>query len=159
MNKKILVAGIGNVFFGDGGFGPAVAIALRDRTWPTGVEIVDFGVRGIDLAHALTRGLDAVILVDAVARGGTPGTLYVIEPEPMRTSAARAPHKLDPTAVLQLAATFGDPPRYVRLVGCEPGQIPADDEISHGLSPQVEAAIGPAAKLVAQLVREVQCAS
>jgi len=160
MNKKILVAGIGNVFFGDGGFGSKVAVALRDHTWPHGVEIEDFGLRGIDLAHALTRGLDAVILLDAVERGGTPGTLYVLEPEPVRTGAARGPHKLDPSAVLQLAASFGAPPRYVRLVGCEPGQIPgSDDEISHGLSPPVEAAIAPAAKLVAQLVREVQCAS
>jgi hydrogenase maturation protease len=160
MNKKILVAGIGNVFFGDGGFGPAVAVALRDRTWPHGVEIIDFGVRGIDLAHALTRGLDAVILVDAMARGGKPGTLYVVEPEPMRTPGSRTPHKLDPTAVLQLAATFGDPPPYVRLVGCEPGALPAsNDEIAHGLSPHVEAAVAQATQVVARLVREVQCAS
>lgn len=160
MNKKILVAGIGNVFFGDGGFGPTVANALRETTWPHGVQIVDFGLRGVDLAHALSCGLDAVIMVDAVARGGTPGTLYVLEPEPMRTADARVPHKLDPTAVLQLAATFGETPRYVRLVGCEPGQLPhSEDEISHGLSPPVEAAIVPAAQLVAKLVREVQCAT
>src|SRR5262245_47312666 len=95
MNKKILVAGLGNVFSGDGGFGPAVTFALRERTWPNGVEIVDFGDPDRELAVALTRGLDAVILVDAVARGGKPGTLYVLE-EP-------APH----TAVLELAATLG----------------------------------------------------
>jgi hydrogenase maturation protease len=123
-----------------------VTFALRERTWPNGVEIVDFGDPNRELAVALTRGLDAVILVDAVARGGKPGTLYVLE-EP-------APH----TAVLELAATLGETPRYVRLVACEPGVRPAPDEIAHGLSPPVEAAIGPATKLVAQLVREVQCA-
>lgn len=145
MNKKILVAGVGNVFSGDGGFGPAVTFALRERTWPNGVEIVDFGEPNRELAVALTRGLDAVILVDTVARGGKPGTLYVMEPEPH-------------TAVLELAASLGETPRYVRVVGCEPASRPAPDEISHGLSPPVEAAIGPATKLVAQLVREVQCA-
>jgi hydrogenase maturation protease len=145
MNKKILVAGLGNVFSGDSGFGSAVTLALRERTWPNGVEIVDFGEHNRELAVALTRGLDAVILVDAVARGGTPGTLYVLEPEPG-------------TAVLELAATLGETPRYVRLVGCEPALRPAPDEIAHGLSPLVEAAIAPAAKLVAQLVLEVQLA-
>jgi len=145
MNKKILVAGLGNVFSGDAGFGPAVTFALRESTWPNGVEIVDFAEHDRELAVALTRGLDAVILVDTVSRGGTPGTLYVLEPDPG-------------TSVLELAATLGETPRYVRLVGCEPGVRPAPDEISHGLSPPVEAAIAPAAKLVAQLVREVQCA-
>jgi hydrogenase maturation protease len=145
MNKKILVAGLGNVFSGDGGFGPAVTVALRERTWPNGVEIVDFGEPSRELAVAITRGLDAVILVDAISRGGKPGTLYVEEPDPA-------------TQVLELAATLGETPRYVRLVGCEPALRPAPDEISHGLSPPVEAAIAQAAKLVAQLVREVQCA-
>ena len=145
MNKKILVAGLGNVFNGDSGFGPAVTFALRERTWPNGVEIVDFPGHDRELAAAVARGLDAVIFVDAVARGGKPGTLYVLEPDPK-------------TDVLELAATLGETPRYVRLVGCEPGSRPAPDEISHGLSPPVEAAVGPATKLVAQLVREVQCA-
>ncbi|HSK03689.1 MAG TPA: hydrogenase maturation protease [Kofleriaceae bacterium] len=144
MNKKILVAGLGNVFSGDGGFGPAVTFALRERTWPNGVEIVDFGGQNRELAVALTRGLDAVIFVDTVARGGKPGTLYVIE---------------DPgTEALQMAAEIGEIPRFVRLVGCEPASRPAPDEIAHGLSPAVEAAIAQATKLVAQLVREVQCA-
>jgi hydrogenase maturation protease len=145
MNKKILVAGLGNVFSGDGGFGPAVTFALRERTWPNGVEIMDFADRHRELAAAVARGLDAVIFVDAISRGGKPGTLYVEEPEPT-------------TALLELAAKLGETPRFVRLVGCEPASRPAPDEISHGLSPPVEAAIAQAAKLVAQLVREVQCA-
>lgn len=143
MNKRILVAGLGNVFAGDGGFGPAVTFALRERTWPNGVEIVDFPEHNRDLAAAMAKGLDAIILVDTVARGGAPGTLYVLDPEPGTTA---------------LAATLGEIPRYVRLVGCEPEVRPAPDEIAHGLSPRVEAAVGPAVKLVAQLVREVQCA-
>lgn len=159
MSKKILVAGIGNVFFGDDGFGPAVAGALREQTWPAGVEIVDFGIRSMDLAFALTRGLDAAILVDAIARGGEPGTLYVIEPQPGRTAELRAPHTLDPAAVLQLAGTFGEPPRYVRLVGCEPAQLPAEDELSQGLSPIVRRAIAEATQVVTRLVRELRCTS
>jgi hydrogenase maturation protease len=144
MNKKILVAGLGNVFGGDSGFGPAVTFALRERTWPTGIEIVDFPGHNRDLAVAMTKGLDAVIFVDTVVRDGSPGTLYVLDPEPGTTA-------------IELAQTIGETPRYVRMVGCEPGVRPAPDEIAHGLSPAVEAAVGPAVKLVAQLVREVQC--
>jgi hydrogenase maturation protease len=78
---RILVAGIGNVFLGDDGFGPAVASALGEQSWPAHVEIADFGIRGFDLAFALTSGVDAAVLVDAIARGGAPGTLYSVEPD------------------------------------------------------------------------------
>ncbi|HWO22006.1 MAG TPA: hydrogenase maturation protease [Kofleriaceae bacterium] len=155
---KILVAGIGNVLLGDDGFGPAVIAALRaggPRTRPD-VEIADFGIRGMDLALALTGGVDAAILVDAVARGGAPGTLYVIEP------AAGAPpellaHAMDPARVLAYAAAIGAPPRVVRVVGCEParlgdGEGDGDRELLVGLSEPVARAVAPAARLVGDLV-------
>jgi hydrogenase maturation protease len=77
---KILIAGIGNMFLGDDGFGSAVAQRLCGHPWPSHVTVVDYGIRGMDLAFALTSGIDAAILVDACARGGEPGTLYKIEP-------------------------------------------------------------------------------
>src|SRR5205085_3289679 len=79
---RILVAGIGNVFLGDDGFGVAVADRLWRRELPAGVEVVDFGIRGMDLAFAMQDGYDAVVLLDATPRGNTPGTLYLIEVDP-----------------------------------------------------------------------------
>jgi hydrogenase maturation protease len=78
---KVLIAGIGNVFLGDDGFGVAVAARLAGTALPKGVEVVDYGIRGMHLAYDLANGYDAAILVDATPRGGTPGTIYVIEPD------------------------------------------------------------------------------
>src|SRR3954467_12260006 len=81
LTRRILVAGIGNVFLGDDGFGVALAERLAERELPAGVEVVDYGIRGMDLAYALQDGYDAVVFLDATPRGDQPGTLYVIEPE------------------------------------------------------------------------------
>src|ERR1044072_7226323 len=82
MNQPtILVAGIGNIFLGDDAFGCEVVKRLAGRAWPDNVKVIDFGIRGFDLAYALLDGYDVTILVDATPRGETPGTLYTIEPE------------------------------------------------------------------------------
>ncbi|MBB2910945.1 hydrogenase maturation protease [Streptosporangium becharense] len=107
---RILVAGVGNVFLGDDGFGVAVAGRLADAKLPAGVAVRDFGIRGIHLAYELTGGgYDTVILVDAVSRGGPPGTLYVIEPSPGdRPGSFVDAHSMTPEAVLALADALGD---------------------------------------------------
>jgi hydrogenase maturation protease len=160
---RILVAGIGNVFLGDDGFGPAVASALGEQSWPAHVEVADFGVRGFDLAFALTSGLDAAVLVDAVARGGAPGTLYNVEPDTCGGAARSAgagsfdAHAMDPVRVLALAASLGELPRLVRVVGCEPARLGEEDgDISVGLSEQVAGAIAPAVAMIAELVAELE---
>ncbi|HMF16031.1 MAG TPA: hydrogenase maturation protease, partial [Gemmataceae bacterium] len=79
--RRILIAGIGNIFFGDDAFGVEVVRCLTKRKMPPGVRVIDFGIRGIDLVYALSEGWDLMILVDAVRRGGKPGTVYLIEPE------------------------------------------------------------------------------
>ena len=86
--SPILVAGIGNIFNGDDGFGVAVAQRMAGRALPAGVTVKDFGIRGLDLTYALLDGYAAVILVDTAQRGEPPGTVYVIEPE---ASAHRRP--------------------------------------------------------------------
>ena len=78
---RILVACIGNIFMGDDAFGVEVAARLARKRLPENVHVVDYGIRGLDLAYALMDGYDACILVDAVPRGGAPGTLYTIEPD------------------------------------------------------------------------------
>ncbi len=65
----MLVAGIGNVFLGDDGFGVALADRLAARSLPAGVEVRDFGIRGMDLAFAIQEGYDAVVMLDATPRG------------------------------------------------------------------------------------------
>src|SRR5437870_2595644 len=78
---RILVAGIGNIFLGDDAFGCEVVQRLAARAWPASVRVVDFGIRGFDLAYALMDGYDVTIFVDATPRADAPGTLYTIEPD------------------------------------------------------------------------------
>src|SRR4051794_33940377 len=101
MPPRVLVAGIGNIFLGDDAFGVEVAQHLARREWPDGVRVVDFGIRGLDLTYALLDGYEVVILVDALPRGGQPGTLYVLEPdraalEPGEGGPMVEGHGLDP---------------------------------------------------------------
>src|SRR6476661_2103049 len=105
---SILIAGIGNIFLGDDAFGVEVAQRLTQRSWPTGVRVEDFGIRGFDLAYAILDGYDVTILVDATPRGGDPGTLYLIEPDlNMAGGVGIEPHGMDPVKVLQLVKTLG----------------------------------------------------
>jgi hydrogenase maturation protease len=161
---KVLVAGIGNIFLGDDGFGPAVVAAAAKRTWPASVSIVDFGIRGMDLAFALTSGIDAAILVDATARGGEPGTLYVIEPSTDEAPAYIEPpqgHAMDPARVLAFATSVGELPRWVRVVGCEPAHVVAEDDpdVEVALTEPVARAIQPAIAMLERLISEAACTS
>ena len=99
---RVLVAGIGNVFLGDDGFGCALAARVAFE----GVDVVDFGIRGMDLAYALAD-YDVVVFLDATPRGGAPGTLYVIEPDLDALPAGFDAHGMHPVAVLALARTLG----------------------------------------------------
>ena len=149
---KILVACIGNIFLGDDGFGVEVASRLLARELPGGIFVKDFGIRGFDLAYALLDAYDLAILVDACPRGGTPGTLYVIEPEQGDgTGASIDPHAMNPVSVLRMAQSMGGVSSPVLIVGCEPGDL-GPEEGKMGLSEPVAAAIEEAANLVLFLV-------
>jgi hydrogenase maturation protease len=160
-SPRILIAGIGNVFLGDDAFGVEVAKRLAKRSLPDGVRVVDFGIRGYDLAYALLDGYDAAILVDASPRGGAPGTLYVIEPnmgEPGDLDAGATPtsgHGLDVVAVFRLVRELGGRIPRVRLVACEPANLGSDCDGQMELSPPVRAAVEPAIELVESLVQEL----
>lgn len=145
--RRVLVAGIGNVFFGDDGFGVAVAQKLGGRTLPQAVEVRDFGIRGMDLAYALGEGYQTAILIDAVHRGGAPGTLFVIEPDHEdEVSYPHDSHQMNPLAVLQLARALGPLPSRILIVGCEPDSLSSPD-----LTPPVAAAVDRAADMVLEL--------
>ncbi len=153
---SVLVAGIGNVFMGDDGFGVAVAQRLAEATLPPGVRVVDFGIRGIDLVHALADPIDLAIIVDALPGGQLPGTLSVLEPEIESGEVALDPHGLDPVSVLSAARRLGAAPARTLIVGCEPllrmsGQEP---DVVMELSPPVQAAVERAVELVGSLLEQ-----
>jgi hydrogenase maturation protease len=158
-DARVLIAGIGNVFLGDDAFGVEVARRLGERVLPVGVRVVDFGVRGFDLACALIDGYRAAILVDLAGRGGAPGTLYVIEPDvrlDMTAALEVDGHGLEPARVFALAGALGGTlPDRVLIVGCEPERLgEPDGDVSVGLSEAVQAAVDRAIDLTLTLARE-----
>jgi hydrogenase maturation protease len=149
---KILVAGVGNIFLGDDGFGVEVAQSLSKRQVPETVTVKDFGIRGFDLAYALLDPWDGVIIVDALPRGEAPGTLYVIEPDPSGPAEADInPHGMDPVRVLNLAASMGTISARVLVVGCEPNDFGDELEGRMGLSSPVQAAVEEACHTVVEM--------
>jgi len=143
MKAPILVAGIGNIFFGDDAFGSEVARELMRRPLPGGVEVRDFGISGYDLAYALMDGRDAV-LIDVVSRGQPPGTVFLIELDfdqvGDEAGAMFDAHSLDPVRVLQMVRSLGGRPGRLYLVGCEPSLLESEDG-AMGLSDEVQAAV------------------
>jgi hydrogenase maturation protease len=150
---KTLVAGVGNIFLGDDGFGVEVARRLAGDAAREGVRIADYGIRGLHLAYELMDGYDALILVDAVSRGGDAGTVYVIEPEVDRADAAPMDaHGMNPEAVLTALASLGGTLGRVVVVGCEA----ADVSEGIGLSPPVASAVDGAVSVVRDLLDDFQ---
>jgi hydrogenase maturation protease len=153
MSAKILVACVGNIFLGDDGFGVEVARALSTRQLPENVTVKDFGIRGFDLAYALLDPWDTVILVDALARGEAPGTLYVLEPDlSASVDPTINPHGMDPVRVLSMAGSMGTISAKVLVVGCEPQDFGDPFEGRMGLSAPVQAVVEEAARVVMQQV-------
>jgi hydrogenase maturation protease len=157
-SKRILVAGVGNIFLGDDGFGVEVVRRLAGRELPEGVEVVDFGIRGMDLAYALHRDYELVVFVDATPRGEEPGTVYLIEPEIEEDGEVSLDtHGMDPIKVIKLARALGAKPTRTLVVGCEPQVVLSGedyDDMLMELSEPVRAAVSEAVKLVESLVEE-----
>jgi hydrogenase maturation protease len=154
---RILVAGVGNIFRGDDAFGVEVARALAGRALAPEVDVVDFGVRGIDLAYALMDRYEIAILVDAAPRGEPPGTVSVVEPHigAATDGALISAHDFDPATVLRSVAWSGGVCRKTLLVACEPEML-GGEEGAMGLSETVAAAVEPAARLVERLVASLR---
>ena len=156
MSQCILIAGIGNIFLQDDGFGVEVVKRLADSELPEGVKVADFGIRGVHLAYEmLDGGYDMTILIDAAPRGEAPGTVYLIEPDldniDAQQSASMDAHSMDPQVVFATLKSLGGSPRRVLIVGCEPLVI--DDGI--GLSEPVGRAVEEAVRLVHSVVDDL----
>jgi len=158
--KKILIAGIGNIFLADDAFGVEVANRLATQSFPPGVRVADFGIRGFDLAYALMDGYETTILVDAYPGQGEPGTLFVVEPALAEINQGAAQpatldaHAMNPVSVLRMAAGMGAQLKRILLVGCVPATL-GPQEGQMGLSEPVAAAVDEAVKLIASLVTRV----
>jgi hydrogenase maturation protease len=185
-DARVLIAGIGNIFLGDDGFGSEVArrliaqrtasvpeesTARRDgrgardfhspELWPPHVRVVDFGIRGFDLAYALMENCDVAILVDATPQGGAPGTLYLIEPDAATMDSPTADespidmHAMQPVRVLRLVKALGGQFNRILVLGCEPLDFGPPDLGRIGLSEPVAAALEPAIVRIESLVAEI----
>jgi hydrogenase maturation protease len=157
---RVLIAGIGNIFLGDDGFGVEVARRLAGARLPAEVRVVDFGIRGLDLVYALQDGYETTILIDAFPHGKAPGTVSVVEPNlnDLGNDSGQLgfvePHGMNPMNVLRMAKAMQAPVEHILLIGCEPGYLGGDD--GHmGLSEPVEAAVNEAVKATQSLVERI----
>ena len=152
-DRRVLVAGLGNVFLGDDGFGVEVASRLARQPLPSGVRVVDTGIRARDLAYELVDGgFDVAILVDAAARGGAPGMLYVIDPAvadvPTGSVGVFDGHSMTPDATMAFVQALGGTATRILILACEPQSLQEDV----GLSPPVRVAVDEAVDMVRELI-------
>lgn len=160
--RRVLVAGVGNVFFGDDGYGVAALGAIDTAGLPPGIDVVDYGIRGVHLAYdVLDGGYDTVIMIDAVPLDDAPGSLRAIEVRPEDVAEPDAvpgclgaglpdAHGMDPVAVLRLLGQLGGAVRRVVVVGCQPASLAA----GMALSEPVAAATKAGAELASRLAIE-----
>ena len=153
--SRTLVAGVGNIFLGDDAFGSEVVRALAGTPVPDGVEISDFGIRGVHLAYQLLDGYDLLVLIDAAPRGNEPGTVALLEVELDEIEAAPTAerpivdaHGMEPVSILSMLTPLGGRVSRVLVVGCEPESV----EEGIGLSEVVAAAVPRAVELVLDIV-------
>ncbi len=157
MTARILVAGIGNIFLGDDGFGSEVIrnaeIPQDDRS----VRVTDYGISGMHLAYDLLEEWDTLVLVDAVPSRGSPGTLHIFQADHESDSAATGfdGHSMDPAAVFASLRALGGNPPYTVVVGCEAGSV----EEGIGLTEPVAKAVPRAARAVEEIVAALQAHS
>ena len=157
--KRILVAGIGNPFLKDDGFGTAVIKKLIEKkSLPAFVEVSDIGIGGLKLAYDLMRGYDGLVLIDASPRGEEPGTLYVIEPDEREVNADLTegnfidPHGCDPATVLRFIKALNAWPGKVVIIGCEPSNT---EDFDRELSDPVTQAMDKAVILTEEIIAEM----
>ena len=157
--KQVLIAGIGNAWQRDDGFGSEVARRLEGRELPDGVAVIDFGTGGLDLAYQVMYGYDGLLMIDVSRQGGSPGTLYVMEVDEDEVPASSVedgevlnPHAMDPETVLRFIKITGGWPGKVVIVACEPETV---EEMGVGLTPVVEEAVERAVDLVLETAKEL----
>jgi hydrogenase maturation protease len=157
--RSILVAGVGNAWLHDDGFGGEVARRLEQRELPPAVTVMDAGTGGLDLAYEVMRGYDGLVILDVSKQGGEPGTLYVMEPDEdeieggIEDGETINPHAMDPQTVLRFVKSIGAWPGRVVVIACEPARV---EEMGWGLSDEVSGAVERAVELVVETIDELR---
>mgnify|MGYP001576376524 FL=1 len=146
--KKILVACLGNIFYGDDAFGVEVAKVLSEQDLPKNVKLIDFGIRGIDLAFELINDYKLVLLVDTIKIGAEAGSVFVLEPKTDEDGNDNFTHDLTPTKAMQIASRLKTKPQKMLLIGCEPANLEFHDEMSEPVKNAVEKAVGKILEIV-----------
>ncbi len=163
MTGRLLIAGVGNIFLGDDGFGPEVAKRLAAVSLPGWVRVADYGISGMHLAYDLADGYDAAILIDAAPRGDKPGTVSVLDvaaehgPDAETLGASRLfdAHGMQPDVVLgTLDLLGGAGPARILVVGCEPASVDYGMELSEPVAGAVDEAVRVVLGLVAEAGRD-----
>jgi hydrogenase maturation protease len=148
VSASVLVAGIGNNFLCDDGFGVEVARRMATAGLPDGVHVADYGIRGVHLAYELlNRRYDVLIMVDAAA---VDVIVAGLDPSDPLTPPAVDGHGMHPMAVLRLLRQLGGEMDRVLVVGCRPAVI--DERME--LSEPVRAVLDEAVALVTDLARD-----
>ena len=156
--RRVLVAGVGNVLYGDDGFGVELAWRLAKLTLPDGVKVIETGIGGMSIVQELMLGYDAVLLLDAHRSGGAPGTVRLLEPTLPDLSGLDAhalrdyfadTHYATPMRALALLEHLGHLPRRVAVIGCEPTE---QEAMQIGLSVPVAAALEPAEAMAVEWI-------
>jgi len=159
---RLLIAGVGNAWLRDDGFGTEVIKRLSEVELEDGIALMDAGSGGLDLAYEVMRGYDALVIVDVSRQGGEPGTLYVIDvPEDsvqggIEDGDTINPHGMDPKTMLRFVRSVGAWPGKVVVVACEPAEV---EEMGLGLSDEVGAAVQDAVDLVVRTATELRAAA
>jgi hydrogenase maturation protease len=169
MTGKMLVAGVGNIFLGDDGFGVEVARRLAAADLPGWVHVADYGISGMHLAYDLADGYETAILIDAAPRGGEPGTVSVIEVGRERQQGPAAAggalagsrlfdaHGMQPDVVLGVLDMLGAGSARVLVVGCQPASLDEGMELSEPVARAVDEAVRVVMDLVAEAGRSRGC--
>jgi hydrogenase maturation protease len=162
---RMLIAGIGNIFLGDDGFGPEVARRLAAEDLPGWVRVADYGISGMHLAYDLANGYETAILIDAAPRGGKPGTVTVLDvaAEHRRDLTANSgalgasrlfdAHGMQPDVVLGVLDMLGAGQARILVVGCEPESVDYGMELSGPVAVAVDEAVRVVLGLIAEAGR------
>jgi hydrogenase maturation protease len=141
---KILVLGIGNILWGDEGFGVRAVEAFHRRyEAPDNVTLLDGGTQGLYLVHFVEEA-DFLLVFDAIDYSLAPGALKIVRDDevPKFTGAKKMSlHQTGFQEVLSAADLLGRYPQRLALVGCQPLDL---ENWGGPLTAPVQAAIGPA---------------
>jgi hydrogenase maturation protease len=152
------VAGIGNIFLGDDGFGPEVMSRLPPNLAGSDVRLCDYGIRGVHLAYDLLDGWDSLVLVDALPCRDRPGALHVFEAdqESLSSTSGLDAHAMDPAAVFASVRALGGSPPYTVVVGCEVATVTDGIGLSEPVAAAVPGAVAAVEAAVARLSAPVR---